>query len=307
VDVFISPSIFGKGPHNAYNIHVAHNLPLLMKMESYPRNLLLNYNVQFFSGPLQRAQYDHMFKKNQIASASIRLCDIGYPKLDALLQGEYKRLDVLHELGLDAKKPTVLYAPAWDPGASLRSFGEAVIEKLTSLDGVNVIVKLHPVTYTLKKNPNFDFYTGGVDWVERLSRFEKYPNFRHVVDYKIDPLLAASDVMVTDISSVALEFILLDKPVIYLDCPEYFEKTIKQFGWNNDPNYILNNPDAKAMRNAGLCISDLSELVNAVQECIDHPEKKSEKRTAFSRRILYNPGRGAETAAKTVLELLRLE
>lgn len=303
-DMFLSASVWGKGPKRAIKINISHNQPV--KVECYSKELLLNYDVHFLLGPLHRAQYENMFAKHGIRTNNIQMLNIGYPKSDALLQGVYNRDDVLRGLGLNVEKPTVLYAPTWEAGASLRSFGEEVIGRLLTLKNVNTIVKLHPVSYTPETSPNFSFYTGGVNWVAKLSRFERHPNFKHVSEYSVDPLLIASDVMVTDISSVALEFIMLDRPVIYLDCPEYFEKTLKSVYWNNDPEFARSDPRANAGRHVGLVVEDLTKLVDAVQRSLNNPGEFSDKRMALAECLLYNRGKGAEAAADAITELLTL-
>lgn len=300
--MFLSASVSGNGPRHAIRINISHNLPV--KVECYPKKAVSNYDVHFLTGPLQRSQYKNMFKKYGIEIGKIRMLEIGYPKSDALLQGAYKRDGVLRGLGLNPKDPTILYAPAWDPGGSLRCFGVEVIEKLLGIKGINVIVKLHPISYTSETSPHFEFYTGGINWVERFLRFERYPNFRHVSEYSIDPLLAASDIMITDFSSAALEYIMIDRPVIYLDCPEYFEKTLRRPEWNTDPEYARNDSKANAGRHVGLVVEELSQLIDAVKKSIYQPEELSAKRKELSKELLYNPGKGAETAANAIMELL---
>lgn len=303
-DVFLSASVYGKGPPTSLRINISHNQPT--KFEAYPKEHLRNYNVQFLTGPLHREQYEHMFELHQLDLARVKLVNVGYPKSDALLQGRYTRQQVLEQLGLDPTRKTVLYAPAWDAGGSLRSFGTEVVEHLLALGDVNVVVKLHPVSYTEISSPNFEWYTGGVDWTERFRHFEENSRFRHVSSFQIDPLLAASDVLVTDFSSVALEFMVLDKPVIYLDCPEYFEKTLKHPAYNSDPDYVRNDPRANAGRHAGVVVEHVTGLGRVTRECLANPQTGSDKRRQLAATLLYNPGRGAEAAAATVLDMLRI-
>jgi len=301
-DVFLSASVYGKGPRTSLRINTSHNQPT--KFEAYPKEFLRNYNVHFLTGPLHREQYEHMFALHGLDTRRFKLLDIGYPKSDRLLQGGYARGRVLNELGLNPSRKTVLYAPAWDAGGSLRCFGEKVIEQLLSLGDVNVIAKLHPISYTPSTSSNFEWYAGGVDWVERFRRLESNPRFRHVTNFQVDPLLVASDALVTDFSSVALEFIVLDKPVLYLDCPEYFEKTLKLPAYNSDPDYVRNNPRANAGRHVGVVVDHVSELATAVARCLAHPEQGSQKRRELAKMLLYNPGKGADAAATTILEML---
>lgn len=303
-DIFISASVYGKGPKRAYRINISHNLPV--KVECYPKEALINYDVHFLTGPLQREQYENMFKKYNIKTEDMRMIDVGYPKSDALLQNTFKKEKVLHDFGLNFENPTILYAPSWDTGLSLRCFGEEVIEKLVSIRDINILVKLHPVSYTPETSPYFEYYTGGINWIDKLSLFENYPNFRHISEYSIDRLLIASDVMVTDLSSVALEFILLDRPVIYLDCPEFFKKTLKMPGWNTDPEYARNDPRANAGRHVGIIVEDLTKLGDAVLRSLDNPNEFSDKRKTLSECLVYNPGKGSEKAAEAILDLLNL-
>jgi CDP-glycerol glycerophosphotransferase len=301
-DVFLSASVYGKGPRTSLRINTSHNQPT--KFEAYPKEFLRNYNVHFLTGPLHREQYEHMFALHGLDTTRFKLQDIGYPKSDKLLQGAYARGRVLKELGLNPARKTVLYAPAWDAGGSLRCFGDKVIEQLLSLGDVNVITKLHPISYTPSTSSNFEWYTGGVDWIERFKRFAANPRFRHVTNFQVDPLLVASDALVTDFSSVALEFIVLDKPVLYLDCPEYFEKTLKLPAYNSDPDYVRNNPRANAGRHVGVVVDHVSDLATAVARSLANPLQGSEKRRELAKMLLYNPGKGAETAAAAILDML---
>jgi hypothetical protein len=301
-DVFLSASVYGKGPRTSLRINTSHNQPT--KFEAYPKESVRNYNVHFLTGPLHRDQYEHMFALHQLDTKRFKLVNVGYPKSDWLLQGRYDRVQVLEQLGLDTKRKTVLYAPAWDAGGSLRCFGEQVIEQLLSLGDVNVIVKLHPISYTPRTSRDFEWYAGGVDWVERFRRFESNPRFRHVTSFQVDPLLVASDVLVTDFSSVALEFIVLDKPVMYLDCPEYFEKTLRLPAYDSDPDYVRNDPRANAGRHVGVVVDHVSGLAAAVRHSLSNPDEGSQKRRELAGRLLYNPGKGADAAAAAILEML---
>src|SRR3954462_5298815 len=94
-------------------------------------------------------------------SPAIRL--IGYPKVDALVNGTWARETVLESLKLDPQRPTVLYAPTWSPASSLNAIGRQLIPALLAT-GVNLIVKLHDRSRDVRTR-----YSGGVDWVETLA------------------------------------------------------------------------------------------------------------------------------------------
>lgn len=304
-DIFLSPHIYGRGSKDTLKIHVNHNQPV--KYESYQKSDFIKYDIHFLTSPLHREQTENTIKKYSLESRNIRLFEIGYPKSDKLLNGEYRREEVLTELGLNPEFKTVLYAPSWDEGLSLRTDGERIIEIILGIKDINLMVKLHPISYCPEDGPNYKFYTGGVNWKERLKKFESNPNFRHIPVNSIDPYLSAGDVLVTDLSSVALEFIILDKPVIYIDCPEFFRKTLREvysgFG-DTTEEFVKNNPRANAGRHVGDIVYDVEDLPEVIKKCISNPEEHSEKRRKFSESLIYNPGKASEKAAETILRLL---
>ncbi|MBK8551380.1 MAG: CDP-glycerol glycerophosphotransferase family protein [Ignavibacteria bacterium] len=306
-DIFLSPHIYGTGNENSIRIHINHNQPV--KYESYQKNDFVNFDIHFLTSPLHREQTENTIKKYDLEKSNIRLFDIGYPKSDALMQGKYKSEEVLNNLKLNPDLKTVLYAPSWDEGLSLRTSGREVIENILRVENINVIVKLHPISYSTDEGPNYQFYTGGVNWVEELSGFESYGNFRHVPVNDIDPILSASDVMVTDLSSVALEFIILDKPVIYIDCPDFFDKTLKKtysnFG-DTTADFVRNDPKANAGRHVGTVVNNINKLPEAIEKCLENPGEHSAKRRNFAKQLSYNPGNAANTAAEKILNLLGL-
>ncbi|MBP9191433.1 MAG: CDP-glycerol glycerophosphotransferase family protein [Ignavibacteria bacterium] len=307
VDIFLSPHIYGLGNKDSLKIHINHNQPV--KYESYQKSEFVNFDIHFLTSPLHREQTENTIKKYGLEDRGIRLYNTGYSKSDKLLNGGFNREEILKELNLDPSKKTVIYAPSWDAGLSLRKFGNDVIRNILKNENINLIVKLHPISYCPEDGPNYKFYTGGINWRKKLSEFEKHGNFRHVPVNSIDPLLEAADVMVTDVSSVALEFIMLDKPVIYIDCPEFFEKTLKEiystFG-DTTAEFVKNDPKANAGRHVGDVVYDIENLSMVIDECLKNPERLSDKRKEFAKQLSYNPGRAAEAGGQKILELLEL-
>lgn len=304
-DIFLSPHIYGTGNEDSVKIHINHNQPV--KYESYQKENFINFDVHFLTSPLHREQTENTIKKYGLEDMNIELVDTGYSKSDDLLSGKYCREKILNELNLDTGLKTVIYAPSWDEGLSLRSFGEEVTEKLLEIKNINLIVKLHPISYCPESSPDYEFYTGGKDWTGKLKKYESYKNFRHIPAGKIDPYLAASDLMITDLSSVALEFIMLDKPVVYIDCPEFFEKTLKKtyanFG-NSTAEFVRNDPKANAGRHTGIVVYKPDELKEAVKRALENPGEFSDKRKEFAKKLAYNPGKAADAASDEILKIL---
>ena len=300
-DVVLQAEIHGRGPQKAARVFVGHGQP--NKHTNWSEENLRSFDHYFLYGELERSMFEVIMRSRPESTRHIKLYNVGYPKLDDQIQGKYDREAVLRDLRLDPNLKTVIYAPAWDPGGSLRTLGTTVVEELLTLPGLNVIAKLHPASLEPEGSPYHTFYTGGVNWAREFQALESNPRFRYVNDYLVNPLLIASDLMVTDFSGVALEFMVQDRPVIHIDSPEFYEKTLRE--WGNDPDVSKNDERFNAGRNTGLLIKNLSELSGAVQRSLSFPGEFSEKRRALVAKFLYNPGRASCVAADTVLTLVQ--
>jgi len=303
MDLFLESEIYGRGPTQAIKVFVGHGQP--NKFTNWSEENLQAFDVYFLYGQLEREMFEVIRQSKPESSGHIRLMDIGYPKLDAQMRGDYDRVEVLRGLGLDPELKTVIYAPAWDPGCSLRTSGLAIARTLLDLGDVNVIVKLHPVSMEPRNSPYFEFYTGGICWEDEFKVFKDHPRFAFARQQLVNPLLVASDALLTDFSGVALEFMLLDRPVLYMDCPEFYEKTQKE--WGNDADMAKNDDRFNAGRNYGTVVPGVAELPGAVRRALARPEELSDRRREFIARFLYNPGNGAQTFVDAVEELLGLD
>lgn len=304
-DAFLSPQIWGRVPKRVLSVHLPHGHPV--KFACLPKENFEHFDVHFVTGELHRKQTEFTIAHYGI-TRPIRIFDVGLPKSDKLMSNQYDREAELRRLGLDPSRPTVIYAPSWEEGLSLRAFGARLFEQLISLEDWNVIVKLHPASLVPTTHPQYSFYTGNVDWRVHLDSYARASCFRHIVANEIDPLLAASDVMVTDISGVALEFLCLLKPVVYVDCPEFFESTLPKIYRNfgaNTADYIRNDPKSNAGRHVGLVVQGMEELPAKVRQALREPRLNESERKEYARQIRCNPGRGAKVAADLLITLLR--
>ncbi len=130
----------------------------------------------------------------------------GFPKLDLLFEIQDNK-PTLTIPELDPEKPTILYAPTFYP-ASIEVFGDSLAE-LTA--GCNLIVKLHHFSWLLKK------YRRHSGLMQNMS--EKYAHV-HLIppeQYNIVPLYKIADLLLTEASSTAFEFLATGKPVIVCD------------------------------------------------------------------------------------------
>jgi CDP-glycerol glycerophosphotransferase (TagB/SpsB family) len=213
---------------------------------------------------------------------------VGFPKLDALVNGRYDAAAVHDSLGLEMHRRTAIYAPTWSPASSLQLAGEAIVVSLVDA-GWNVIVKPHARSFDADER-----YSGGIDWRARLRALER-PG-RVVLSEAADasPLLAASDLMVTDHSTIGFEFCVLDRPLIVFDAPDLVRVA------------RINPERVAALRSAARVVTNAADVGPAANEEMAHPERRAHARAEVARPMFYEPGTATDRALRIVYELLEL-
>lgn len=220
-------------------------------------------------------------------SPAIRL--VGYPKVDALVNGTWTRAAVLDSLGLDPSRPTLLYAPTSSPASSLNAFGPALIERLLAT-GANVIVKLHDRSRDTRTR-----YSGGVDWVAALEPILHGRRGVLAPRPDISPYLVAADLMITDHSSAGFEFLLRDRPIVRIHRPEL----IRDANIHSDYVALLSSVSASA--------TSVDDTVLAVERGLAAPDALSETRRAVAADIFYRPGGATARSIRHLYEAIDLE
>ena len=213
---------------------------------------------------------------------------IGMPKVDCLVDGTIRREQVLLELGLDPSRPTVLYAPTWSPASSLNLLGVDLIERLLARP-VNLIVKLHDRSRDLRPQ-----YSGGVDWVARLSPMLRRPHAALALHGNVIPCLVAADAMITDHSSCGFEYMLLDRPIVRIEIPALLKQA------NVHPDYV------SLLADAAINARDAEGAANAVDHALSHRHEHAAARRAAVKTLFYKPGSATARCAAALYEVLGL-
>lgn len=144
-------------------------------------------------GPLTTQRFREIAEED----GSFAVRETGWPKMDALFAGAPDE-DLRRDFD-DPLMPLVLYAPTFSRSlTSAPDLAEQVFD-LASGGPWNWLVKFHPKM--------------DAEWVTRF-RERQGPQLKVYDDIGISPLLHTADILLTDTSSVAAEFLLLDKPVV---------------------------------------------------------------------------------------------
>ena len=211
---------------------------------------------------------------------------VGYPKADALVQHASRARDAAASFGLDPTRPPAIFAPTFSPASALNEAGEAILATLLQA-GCNVIAKLHD--RSLDPDPR---YNGGIDWRQRLAGFADASQFLLADGGDSTPYVLASDVMVTDHSSIGFEFCALDRPVIVFDAPRLAQAA------------RINPEKIALLRSAATVVSNVEDLLLAVRRALADPAAQSAARRRAAQEVFYDPGGATQRALALMYELL---
>jgi len=148
--------------------------------------------------PVVTKKFKALSKKHK----TFGVAETGWPKLDPLFNSSLRDPSPYDDLRtrVSFDKPIVFYASTFSPSLTSAPYLIDTIKQLSKDDKWHWLVTLHP------KMPK--------DIVEQYKAMES-ENFTFVdSNNDVLPLLQAADVMLCDTSSIALEYMLLDKPLV---------------------------------------------------------------------------------------------
>lgn len=238
---------------------------------------ILEYDLFFIPGEEAFKRYK---RKNLLKKGNGIL--IGYPKLDRIFRGDLSREEELLKLGMDPGRKTVLYAPTWRDRAfnsSWNKFRVTVVEDIP--EEINLIIKLHP---NLKRcNP---------DEVDEYSFLVKKRKNTLLLDLTPDivPIMAASDLLISDVSAVTREYLAFRRPFVFL---------------SNKPRWLWNRKKI-SLWECGEVVTRRKQLWPAVRRALEEPQRYMNKIEKHFLATFYKPdGKASLRAAEAIFNLIR--
>jgi len=278
-DIYLSPDMFLLCRRAKYKIHTFHGISIKGKAFS---EKALAFDRLFLIGPYQRRRFVELGITKE---DDPRFVNIGMPKTDAFFDGSMNRDTYLVARRLDPRRKTILYAPTWRPEASLYTIGEDLIRSMHN-SPYNFMIKLHDLSYESAGNK--------IDWKKRLRELAA-PNVSVIEELDATPALHATDLLISDASSVANEFALLDRPIVFIDVPALFkkyEKTIDLEGWG---------------QKAGPVARDVSEVHQCIERSFADPAEFAPMRRQIAGEGFYNRGAATAAALRGIYRLLEID
>lgn len=144
-----------------------------------------------------------------------RLVRVGRPQLDL------PRTPLLPP----STRRTVMYAPTWEGDAdyndytSVDTLGEAIVRAILEVPDVRLVYKPHPKVTTSLTPAIADAHLAIMGMVDEAGRLDPGAGHTQVLTGDILAVMPGCDAMVTDVSSVGLDWLYLhtDKPILLTD------------------------------------------------------------------------------------------
>jgi CDP-glycerol glycerophosphotransferase (TagB/SpsB family) len=190
---------------------IAHDRPHLDFFNWHHRRQLL----------IARDGWDYLLSQSEFCTRALRsafrydgaVMELGYPRNDLMMSAEADdvRRRTREHFGIAEDQRLVLYAPTWRDNLRVGR----VFEKVLYLDPHELVDRLDNTVVLVRGHYNSMRAAENVDPDNRVIDVTRYPD--------IADLYVAADAMVTDYSSVFFDFVLTDKPMVFLapDLKEY--------------------------------------------------------------------------------------
>jgi hypothetical protein len=203
----------------------------------------------------------------------------GFIKSDQLFGPKtVSRENFCKNLSIDPNKKIILFAPTYNPELSAIPCVGEEIKKLATPDRV-LLIKMHNLTDGNWKNLYSDMAA-------------EHDNIFYLEDADYSGMLHAADLIISDVSSIYIEFILLNKPAILFDNPA-------------KESFVHYRPEEieYQTRNAARIVSSIQELFTAVEEELANPDSLSAIRKQYAKALDYGrDGKSSQRAAEAILD-----
>lgn len=198
------------------------------------------YDETWVASPLHHDLYveRYGFPPSQVAVT-------GYARTDVLIQPRQSTTEIRESFSLPRQGALILFAPTWAQdarGRNLFPFGHNEAEFLTAL---STLAQRHQATVLLRTHLNSDAQT-----------VQGYPNILSMPSNlwpDTESILQVSDMLICDWSSIAFDYLLLDRPTFFLDVPAPFRK-----GFSLGPEYRF-----------GPVVGSLPELLEQLEKTLE--------------------------------------
>lgn len=250
-DFVIVPGIYVDFRLSGIKVQIFHGLGI--EKESH-YSIKHFFDIYLTSGPFVTNRFNKLRKKYKYFLVK----ETGWSKIDHILN--YPKENLKDKYNIPKNKKIILYAPTF---SNKMESATEIIPNLPKLIHNNELwlVKLHELADK-----------------QLIDRLKKIKNIKIIYDYDITPYLHIADIMISDISSVVYEFMVLDKPIITYKIDQRTDK--------------------------GINCKNINELRTAIERSYKFPDEYREERRKHLQEINpYLDGKISENIIKYLINI----
>ena len=245
---------------------------------------------------------DDRFKLSAMLHYDLRKMYVtGQPRLDYVTNSDgKKKVTELFGEDINRYEKLIFFAPSYRSNMSchagkiysenifrLDDFDNKALDEFLVKNNAAIIYKLHPIEQTAFAGRIFSMS-------EHCYELTDATLFEH--DIRYDEVLSAFDVMISDYSSIVYDYLLLNRPVVYL-LPDYEE-------YKNAKGFVFSNIDAFM---PGEKAYTFSELLIALGNAFEEPNLYEDARkNVILNRFDYTDGKSAERCYNQIMNFNKI-
>ena len=279
----------------AYWIQVFSSLPL---KKYFFHKTLHNYDLLLLPGQYHKNEIIKRlnFKDNE----GNRLKIIGWPCTDAFINGTYNKEIIIKKLGLDNTKKTLMYAPTWGAWNNNRlTYAHDKIFSRWFDNEIEVLKQLCSEVKTLKLNFIIKLHSLSTLYndyriLELVDKYDILFIANETDRYTEDPYeyLYVTDILISDLSGIILEFMILDRPIIYIDPDEKLN--------------VWEGSDMPKSFRAGYVVQTPNELISAIKDSLVFPDRFSDERMDISSMLVHGlDGKATDRGVQEIMSFAK--
>ena len=209
----------------------------------------------------------------------------GYGRTDLILHYHLRKDEIREQLGIKAGKKVILFAPTWKQDQQDRNEIPFNLSQEEFLQDLENFADTNNAFFIIRYHLN----SALKDMMGRRNMLylplQEYPNG--------EELLAISDCLITDWSSMAFDMMVLDKPIVFLDVPPPFKN-----GFSLPADYRV-----------GDLVTNMSELLESLAEsCSAQDEYLNRVNEEYQRvkRLVYDDTIDGKSTSRYFARLQKL-
>lgn len=226
--------------------------------KNYLKRCLMRCDIAMVSSPWVRAENERRY-----VSPYLGYWETGFIPMDACWRQWQRR-----KQGNKGNRRVLLYAPTFGAGLSAHPvIGSAWMESFISARP-DILIRIKPHPHTQQRHPDWL-----ASWRAMRARFPEHIDLAPG-NANIYELMADSDCLLTDVSSVMFYYLAIDKPLVLIDSPHArgdrrFDPTGPEWRW----------------RDMGARVRHRAHLPGELRSALDEPARRAATRAIYRRRV----------------------